>query len=104
LTAGMIGLGLGVSVSVSVRCGCGAGLIGGKQREREVFGGGGAAARGFFECRVAAGRVHRLFAVENLLDGEDLQAGIGCAVEGSAFVEACPGGFAQYGLCGLAKS
>ena len=37
-------------------------------------------------------RVVRLFAVENLLDGEDLQARVGAAVGG--FVESGFGGFA----------
>ena len=71
-----------------------AGSVGGELRQGEVFGGSGAAARGLFECGFAAvSRIIGLFTVENLLDGEDLQAGIDCAVEGSALVEACLGGF-----------
>ncbi len=42
------------------------------------------------------GGIVGLLAVENLLDGEDLQAGLGAAVGG--FVEAGFGGFAQHGL------
>jgi hypothetical protein len=40
-------------------------------------------------------RILRLLAVENLLDGEDLQAGI-CGIVGG-FVEASFGGFAEHG-------
>ena len=44
-------------------------------------------------------RILGLLAVENLLDGEDLQAGIGAAVGG--FVEAGFGGFAEHGFGGF---
>ena len=67
-------------------------VVSGQEREGEVFGGGGAAARGFFEGGVAAvGGVLGLAAVENLLDGEDLEAGISAAV--GRFVEPGLGGF-----------
>ena len=72
-------------------------VLAGEERQTEVFGGGGAAARSFFEGGVAAmGRIVGLLAVENLLDGEDLQAGLGAAVGG--FVEAGFGGFAEHGF------
>ena len=56
-------------------------LFSGEQGQGEVFGGCGAAARGFLEGGVAAVEgVLGLAAVEDLLDGEDLEAGVGCAV------------------------
>ena len=59
-----------------------ASVFAGQERQGEVFGGGGAAARGLFEGGVAAmGGIVGLLAVENLLDGEDLQARPGAAVE-----------------------
>ena len=62
----------------SSRWAWGRSLVGGEQREGEVLGGGGTVARGFFEGGVAAvGGIVGLFAVEDLLNGEDLQAGIG---------------------------
>lgn len=67
----------------------------GLQREDQVLGCGGTAARGFLECGVAAvERVLRLLAIEDLLDGEDLEFGIGGAIGG--FVDACFGGFADH--------
>jgi hypothetical protein len=50
-------------------------VLSGEQREGKVFGGCGTAARGLLEGGVAASRIRRLLAVENLLDGEDLQRG-----------------------------
>jgi len=46
--------------------------------------------------------VLRLAAVEDLLDGEDLQAGVCCAVRG--LVEAGFGGFLEHGFGGLLKA
>ena len=50
----------------------GTGLFRRQEREVEVFGGGGATARGFLERSVAVGRVLGLFAVEDFLNGQDL--------------------------------
>src|ERR1035437_2491775 len=50
-------------------------LFGGKQGQGKVFGGGGTGARCFFEGGVdAVAGIVWLLAVENLLDGEDLDA------------------------------
>src|ERR1035437_4547965 len=68
-----------------------------EQGEVQVFGGCGAAARSFLECRVAAvERVRRLAAVQNLLDGEDLQLRVGGAV--GRFVEPGFGSFFDHGF------
>ena len=49
------------------------------------MGGGGAAFGGFFEGGVAAMEgVLGLASVEDLLDGQDLEAGVGGAVGGAA--------------------
>ena len=56
-------------------------VFGQSQRQRQIFRGCGAAAGGFFKGGVGAvARVLRLLAVENLLDGEDLDSGPGGAV------------------------
>ena len=60
-----------------------ANLVGREEREGKVGGGVGAAARGFFEGGVAAVEgVFGLLAVEDLLDGEDLELWVGGAVGG----------------------
>ncbi len=67
-------------------------ILAGEQREDHVFGGGGAVARGLLKGGVAAmGRIIGLPAVENLLDGENLQARVGAAVGG--FIESGLGGW-----------
>jgi len=69
-------------------------LFGRQEGQGQVFGGGGAAARGFFEGGVAAVEgLFGLLAVKNLLNGEDLQARVGGAVGG--FVQAGFGGRTQ---------
>jgi hypothetical protein len=69
-------------------------ILAGEQGKGEVFSGGGTAARGLLEGGVAAvGGVIGLLPIENLLDGEDLQAGVRAAVGG--FVESSFGGFAD---------
>ena len=74
-----------------------------QEGQGQVFGGGWAAARGFFEGGVAAVEgVFGLLAVENLLDGEDLEARVGGAVGG--FVEASFGGFFDHGFGGFFKA
>ena len=71
-----------------------------QEGQGQVFGGGWAAARGFFEGGVAAVEgVFGLLAVENLLDGEDLEARVGGAVGG--FVEASFSGFPGHWLGGF---
>ena len=56
-------------------------FIGREEGEGEVFRGCRAAAAGFFEGGVGAvAGVFGLFAVEDLLDGEDLDARVGGAV------------------------
>ena len=73
-----------------------------QEGQGQVFGGGWSAAGGFFEGGVPAVKgVFGLFAVENLLDGEDLQLGVGGAVGG--FVESGFGGFLEHGLGGSVK-
>ena len=47
-------------------------------------------------------RILRLAAVQDLLNGEDLKAGVGGAVRG--FVESGLGGFFQHGFGGLFKA
>ena len=57
----------------------------------------GAGARGFLECCVPAVQwVLRLFTVKNLLDGEDLQPGVGSAI--ARFVEPGFGCLAEHGF------
>jgi len=69
-------------------------IVAGQEGQGQVFGGGGAAARGFFEGGVAAVEgLFGLLAVKNLLNGEDLQARVGGAVGG--FVQAGFGGRTQ---------
>ena len=74
----------------------------GEQGQGEVFGGGGAAARGLLEGGVAAVRgILGLLAVKDLLDGEDLKPGPRAIVAGA--VEAGFGGFFEHGFGGLVK-
>jgi hypothetical protein len=71
-------------------------LLGREEGQGQVGGGLGTAARGFFEGGVAAVEgVFGLLAVQDLLDGEDLQPGVGGAVGG--FIEAGFGGFLVHG-------
>ena len=68
-----------------------------QEGQGQVFGGGWSAAGGFFEGGVPAVKgVFGLFAVENLLDGEDLQLGVGGAVGG--FVKSGLGGLLEHGF------
>ena len=78
-------------------------VVAGQEGQGQVFGGGGTAAEGFFEGGVAAVEgVGGLLAVQNLLDGEDLEAWVGGAVGG--FVESGLGGFTEHGFGGLLKA